>query len=124
MALVEGLLATQTMIVTDKDTAKSHGSGKLNVFATPAMIAFMENTSVLCIENELSEGMDTVGIQIDTKHTKATKIGNTVACTSKLVAIDGKKLSFEIEASDENGQIGSAFHVRYIIDPVKFMARL
>lgn len=124
MTLKEGLFATQRMTVSEKDTAKFHGSGKLEVFATPAMVAFMENTSVLCIEKKLSEGMDTVGIQIDTKHTKATKVGSTVTCTSKLVAINGKKLSFEIEASDESGQIGSAIHVRYIIDPVKFMERL
>jgi fluoroacetyl-CoA thioesterase len=124
MALTEGLIITQTMTVCDKDTAIQHGSGKLEVFATPAMVAFMENTAVACIDPEMEKGTDSVGIQIDTKHNKATKIGAVVTCTAKLVKVDGKKLSFEIEASDEGGNIGNAFHVRYIIDPVKFMSRL
>jgi len=124
MALAEGLTVTQTMTVTNKDTAIHHGSGKLEVFATPAMVAFMENTAVACIDPEMKTGTDSVGIQIDTKHNKATKLGAVVTCSAKLVKVDGKKLSFEIEASDEDGNIGSAFHVRYIIDPIKFMSRL
>ncbi|PKQ64460.1 dihydrolipoamide acyltransferase [Labilibaculum filiforme] len=124
MALKEGLTVTQTMTVTDKDTAIHYGSGKLKVYATPAMVAFMENTAIACIDNDLEKGMDTVGIQIDTKHSKANKVGQKVSCTAKLVKVDGKKLSFEIEASDEEGVIGSATHMRYIIDPVKFMGRL
>lgn len=124
MALKEGLTATKEMLVGENNTAKYHGSGKLEVYATPAMIAFMEGTAVECIDKYLEDGMDTVGIQIDTKHLKATKLGEKVTCTAKLVNVDGKKLSFEIEASDKNGQIGTAYHVRYIIDPVKFMSRL
>jgi len=124
MALTEGLSVTQKMIVTEKDTAIHYKSGKLEVFATPAMIAFMENTAVACIAKELEDSLDTVGIQIDTKHSKASKLGARITCSAKLVKVDGKKLSFEIEASDEEGAIGSAFHVRYIIDPVKFMSRL
>jgi len=124
MALTEGLSATQEMIVGENNTAKYHGSGKLDVYATPAMVAFMESTAVACVDKDLEEGTDTVGIQIDTKHIKASKLNAKITCTAKLVKVDGKKLTFEIEASDEEGQIGSAYHVRYIIDPVKFMSRL
>ncbi|WP_372752390.1 thioesterase family protein [Labilibaculum sp.] len=124
MALKEGLTATQTMTVTDQDTAIHHGSGKLKVYATPAMVAFMENTAIACMEADLEKGMDSVGIQIDTKHSKATKVGEKVSCTAKISKVDGKKISFEIEASDEDGVIGSAKHMRYLIDPVKFMSRL
>lgn len=84
----------------------------------------MENTACKCIEEALDEGLDTVGMQIDVKHLKATKMGATVTCTAKLTEVDGKKLSFEIEARDEEGLIGTALHKRYIIDPVKFLARL
>ncbi|MBN2596120.1 thioesterase family protein [Labilibaculum sp.] len=124
MALKEGLSVTQTMTVSKTDTAIHHGSGKLEVFATPAMVAFMENTAVACIDPEMETGTDSVGIQIDTKHNKASKVGAVITCTAKLVKVDGKKLSFEIEASDEDGNIGNASHIRYIIDPVKFMSRL
>lgn len=124
MALKEGLTTTQTMTVSKTDTAIHHGSGKLEVFATPAMVAFMENTAIACINNDLEKGMDSVGIQIDAKHSKANKVGAVITCTAKLVKVDGKKLSFEIEASDEDGVIGSAKHMRYLIDPVKFMSKL
>lgn len=124
MTLAEGLSITQTMTVSSQDTAIHHGSGKLEVFATPAMVAFMENTAVACIDPAMAKGTDSVGIQIDTKHNKATKVGELVTCTAKLVKVDGKKLSFEIEASDKDGNIGNAIHVRYIIDPIKFMSRL
>jgi len=123
MSLDKGLSFTQEITVEEKDTAISHGSGKLPVFATPAMVAFMENTAVKCIENDLDKGLDSVGIQIDTKHIKATKVGKKVTCTASLIDVDGKKLSFQIEAADEDGPIGSSLHKRYIIDPVKFMER-
>ncbi|RXQ95727.1 dihydrolipoamide acyltransferase [Ancylomarina salipaludis] len=123
MSLEEGLNFTQELIVEDTNTAIAHGSGKLPVFATPAMVAFMENTAVKCIENGLDKGLDTVGIQIDTKHIKATKVGKKVTCTATLTKVDGKKLTFQIEATDEDGPIGSSLHKRYIIDPIKFMER-
>jgi predicted thioesterase len=123
MSLDKGLSFTQEITVEEINTAIAHGSGKLPVFATPAMVAFMENTAVQCIENDLGEGLDTVGIQIDTKHIKATKVGKKVTCTAKLTKVDGKKLTFEIEAADEDGPIGSSLHKRYVIDPIKFMER-
>lgn len=123
MSLDKGLSFTQEITVEASNTAIAHGSGKLPVFATPAMVAFMENTAVKCIENDLDKGLDTVGIQIDTKHIKATKVGKKVTCTAKLTEVDGKKLTFEIEAADEDGPIGSSLHKRYVIDPIKFMAR-
>lgn len=123
MSLEKGLSFTQELIVKENNTAISHGSGNLPVFATPAMVAFMENTAVKCIANDLDEKLDTVGIQIDTKHIKATKVGKKVICTAKLIEVDGKKLTFDIEASDEDGVIGSSLHKRYIIDPIKFMER-
>ena len=123
MSLEKGLSCTQKLTVTEKDTAIAHGSGSLPVYATPAMAALMEGTAVKCIANDLDKKLDTVGIQINVKHQKATKVGKKVTCTAKLTEVDGKKLTFEIEASDEDGLIGSALHKRYVIDPVKFMER-
>ena len=123
MSLDKGLSFTQEITVEESNTAIAHGSGSLPVFATPAMVAFMENTAVKCIANDLDKGLDTVGIQINTKHIKATKVGKKVTCTAKLTEVDGKKLTFEIEATDEDGPIGSSLHKRYVIDPIKFMAR-
>ncbi len=119
-----GLVKTQTLLVQPEHSAKIHGSGRLDVYSTPAMVGLMENTACKCIEEALEDGLDTVGIQIDVKHLKATKIGATVSCTAKLVAVEGKKLTFEIEASDEGGLIGTSLHKRYIIKPEDFLARL
>lgn len=122
--LSEGLEYTQEIEITSKDTAKYYGSGNLEVFATPAMIALMENSAVRCISSNLEKGFDTVGIEINAKHTRATKVGLKVTCTARLVEIDGKRLLFEIKASDQDGPIGFASHKRYIIDPEKFMNRI
>ena len=107
--------------VDAEKTAKMVGSGTLDVFATPAMIALMEQTAAESVENELDEGMTTVGIKINVEHLAATPIGMKVICNSNLVQIDGRKLVFEIEASDEAGVIGKAYHERFIVDSKRFM---
>lgn len=119
-----GKTYTQQLTVSSKDTALAYGSGHLEVFATPAMAAFMENTAVRCLEGELEEGTDTVGIEINIQHIKATKVGGEVTCKATVTAIEGRKISFAIEAWDEQGPIGHATHDRFIIQPEKFMSKL
>lgn len=119
-----GITYSQEITVQLKDTAAVYGSGKLEVFATPALVALMENTAVLCLEKHLDAGQDTVGIAIDIKHLKATPVGGRVHCHAKVTETDGRRIRFEIEASDEKGKIGTAIHDRFLIDPVKFMAKL
>ena len=121
----EGILHQETKVVVENDTAEFYGSGSLQVFATPAMVALMELTSLKSV-SELKEkfGLDTVGIEINVKHIKATPLGDTVKCISKLVKVDGRALEFEIEAFDSDGKIGICTHKRFVIDPVKFMAKL
>ncbi|WP_251619874.1 thioesterase family protein [Odoribacter lunatus] len=122
--LQPGLSYSQSITVELKDTAAVYGSGKLNVFATPAMIALMENTAMKCIENELESGKDSVGIEINAKHIKATAVGKNVHCRATVTEVDGRRIRFELEAHDESGVIGTATHDRFIIDPVKFMSKL
>lgn len=122
--LETGITYKQSITVQPKDTAAVYGSGSLEVFATPAMVALMENTAVHCLEGHLEEGQDTVGIEINVKHIKATPAGGKVNCKAKVTEIEGRRIRFEIEAEDEKGQIGYAIHDRFIIDPVKFMAKL
>lgn len=122
--LTTGLTYIQEITVEPKDTAAVYGSGKLKVFATPALIALMENTALKCIESRLENHQDTVGIEISAKHLKATAVGKKVSCQATLTEIDGRKLHFELEARDETGIIGTAVHDRFIIDPVKFMSKL
>lgn len=119
-----GKTYTQEITVTSKDTAAVYGSGKLEVFATPAMVALMENTAIKCLEGLLEPDSDTVGIEINTKHTKATAIGQKVGCKATITEVDGRRIRFEIDAWDEKGAIGHAMHDRFIINPAKFMSKL
>jgi len=107
--------------VDQSDTALNHGSGLLNVFATPAMIALMEKSAHQLALANIPEGLDTVGIEISVKHTRATPVGKEVFAEAVLERQEGKRLHFSIIAYDNQGEIGNGTHVRYIIDPVKFM---
>ncbi len=118
---VEGYME---QIVEYNNTAASYGSGLVEVFATPAMIGLMEKTAQLSVQPFLSEGNASVGTEVNIKHLKATHIGSIVYAKTKLIEIDGKQLVFEVSAFDEQGQIGSGFHTRYIINTERFMEKL
>ena len=118
-----GITNTTTLTVTEKDTAKAHGSGTLDVFATPAMIALMENTAMTSVAPYLSEDEATVGTDLTVKHLSATPVGCTVTCQSELVETDGRKLTFKVTASDNKGTIGEGTHTRFIIKTEKFLAK-
>ncbi|MCC8173467.1 MAG: thioesterase family protein [Odoribacter sp.] len=119
-----GMSFTQDRIVEHKDTALVYGSGNLEVYATPAMVAFMENTAVKCLQGMLEEGEDTVGIEINVNHLKATAVGKKVTCTASINEKAGRRIGFVIKVSDENGTVGTATHSRFIINPEKFMSKL
>ena len=118
-----GIKGKETTIVDESNTAKTMGSGTLDVFATPAMIALMEKTAWKSVAEELEEGCGTVGIRLDITHDAPTPPGMNVTCESVLTGIDGRKLTFEVEARDERGKIGSGIHERFIIDNKKFQEK-
>ena len=124
MDLKIGLENELEIIVTTKDTAKAYGSGMVEVFATPAMIALMEKTALLLSAPYLSKEQNTVGTEICVKHMKATPLGQRVQSYAKLIEKDGKKLIFQVEAYDERGLIGTGTHKRFIIDEYEFMNNL
>jgi fluoroacetyl-CoA thioesterase len=116
-----GLKGHEEQKVVYDDTAAKYGSGLVEVFATPAMIAMMEKTCLRSVLPFLPEGFGTVGTKVDIVHTKATPIGMQVFCDSTLVEVDRRRLVFEVVARDEQGEIGSGKHERFIIDVEKFM---
>ncbi len=109
--------------VTNEKTAKSMGSGTLDVFATPALIALMEQTAAESVEKELENGQTSVGTLINMQHLAATPVGMEVTCKSVLTAVEGRKLIFEIEAFDEAGLIGKAHHERFVVDGERFVEK-
>jgi predicted thioesterase len=122
--LEAGIKGEQSTIVDKNSTAKNVGSGSMDVFATPAMIALMEQTAHNSVANFLPKEMTSVGIEINVKHIKATALGKQVKCLSVLEKTEGKRLYFTIEAFDEEGKIGEANHIRYIVETEKFLERL
>ena len=119
-----GLSAEVKFTVSETETAAHLGSGSLAVYATPALIALMENAAVRALEGHLPDGQTSVGGQIDVRHLAATPIGMKARAQAKLVEVQGRKLVFHIQAWDEAEQIGEASHVRYLVDVEKFMAKV
>ena len=119
-----GLSHVSTAVVDNSNTARTYGSGGLDVFATPAMIGLMENAAMTAVENDLPEGSSTVGAHISTSHIKPSKPGATIKATAVLEEIDGRKLTFKVSASDDEGLIGEGIHIRYIVDIERFMSKI
>lgn len=115
-----GIRNSIKMTVTERDTARSAGSGTLEVFATPAMIALMEKTCYEAVQPYLDEGQSTVGTKLDVAHISATPVGMTVVSECVLTEIDGRRLIFSVEAKDETGPIGKGIHERFIINCDRF----
>ncbi len=123
MELKPGIKACKEIIVTKELCADAWGSGGLPVYATPAMIALMENTACASVEPCMEEGRSTVGTKLDVSHLSASPVGARITCESELIEAEGRRLVFRVKASDDAGLIGEGLHERFIINVDKFMAR-
>jgi predicted thioesterase len=111
------------LIVEQQHTALAYGSGLAEVFATPAMVALMENAAYKSIEQFLPEGHSTVGMEINVKHLKATLPGKKLVAKSKVTAVDGRK-SFEVQVFEGGDIAGTCVHDRFLINNAKFIEKL
>jgi predicted thioesterase len=123
MPIELGLKGTYQQIVTHELTAAAVGSGAQEVFATPAMVAMMENAALQSLVPFLSEGQSSVGTRISVSHMAATPIGMTVRAESEVIEIDRKRIVFSVKAYDGVEMIGEGTHERFIIDADSFMAK-
>lgn len=119
-----GIKLSAEIIVNESQSARVFGSGLVDVFATPAMIALMEKTAMESVMPFLGLGITTVGTEVSIKHLKATPIGDKVTCDSRLREVNGRKLIFELHAWDSKGMIGIGTHTRVIVDEKDFMEKL
>ena len=117
-----GMKHSVELVVDTSKTAAAAGSGGLEVFGTPYMIALMECTCKELAQKELDDSQGTVGISISTNHKAATPMGMKVTCEAELVEIDRSRLVFNVVCSDELDVIGEGQHQRFIIDNEKFLA--
>ena len=122
--MLKGLCHSETLVVEHKDTAAVYGSGSLEVFATPAMIALMEKTCPEGVNAKIGEGNTTVGIAVNIKHLKASPVGAVIRCDAKLIEVDRKRLVFEVKCYDGDALIGEGIHERFVVDSEKFMGKL
>ena len=118
-----GLKNSAESIVTENDTALKIGSGSLKVLATPKMIALMEKSAADLVEKLLPEEFTSVGISLNVQHTAPTPINMKFFAQAEIIAVDGRKIIFEVSANDERGEIGRGTHERFIVDRKKFQAK-
>ncbi len=119
-----GITGTSRTSVHKGNTAIHMGSGELEVFATPAMTALMEEAAVGCVKAYLAPGETSVGVRLDISHIAATPVGMDVRAEATLEAVEGRKLLFRVEAFDETEKIGEGKHERVIVDCDRFLSRL
>lgn len=122
--LKPGLTGTAETVVRETNTAIAMGSGSLQVFATPCMVALMEQAACNAVDPCFNDSESSVGTLVNVTHDAATGMGKKVTATATLTAVKGRKLVFEITAADEDKQIGKGTHERFIVNKEKFMAKL
>ena len=123
MAIEIGLQGHAETLVEKEDTAQAVGSGGLLVYATPCLAALREGAAYESIAPELAEGESSVGTRMELTHSSATPVGMQVRAESAVTAVDGRKITFEIVAYDEAGEIGRAVHERVIIKTERFLEK-
>ena len=119
-----GLKHISELMVTDAATAMSIGSGDMPVFATPMLLALMENAAMLAVKDELLEGCTTVGGHISSSHLKPSKVGDMVRAEAEVTKVEGKKIEFKVAAYFGETLLGEGTHLRFIVEREKFMSRL
>ena len=118
-----GIRGSGEAVVTEELTARAMGSGELPVYATPAMIALIEETAWRSAAPALEQGQGTVGTRLDIAHLAATPLGRRVRCETVLTEIDRRRLVFSAVVYDEAGKIGEGTHERFIVDSERFLAK-
>ena len=120
----KGIKGRREQTVTPEMSAARVGSGLVEVFATPMMVALIEQTCLESVLPHLEDGQGTVGTLVNVSHVAATPIGMRVWCESELVEVDRRRLVFSVKAYDECGLIGEGTHERFIIDTAKFFEKV
>ena len=121
--LESGIKGTGSVTVVPENTAAACGSGTLQVFATPAMIALMEKTCLNSVAPFLEDGCGTVGTLLNVRHTAPTPLGMEVTCESELTQVDGRRIELKVAAYDQTGKIGEGTHQRFIVTDDRFLAK-
>jgi fluoroacetyl-CoA thioesterase len=118
-----GLSAKVELVVTDDDTAIALRSGGVPVLATPRVIALCEEATVLALEGTLTETETSVGMRIQLDHVNPTAVGGNVFAEATLTTVEGRRLTFTVNAHDARGLIAVGKVTRVIVDYDRFMEK-
>jgi fluoroacetyl-CoA thioesterase len=119
-----GLAGTASMLVTPERLAPLVGSGNVPVFASPMLVAVMEAAAVDCLADRLPADYQSLGVHLDVTHSSPSPVGLTVTATATIKSIEGRKVIFDLSATDGVDRIGSGVHTRIIVDTARFLARI
>jgi fluoroacetyl-CoA thioesterase len=122
--LTVGLKGSADLLVGIEHTAPRVGSGRVAVLATPVMINLMEAAALAAVEHLLPHGYQSLGIHLDIRHFAATPVGMRIVASCELIAIDGRTLSFRVEAHDEKEPVGDGLHQRVVVNVARFDQRV
>jgi predicted thioesterase len=118
--LEPGLVGEMTLVVADGDTAVAVGSGDVAVLATPRVVALCEAATVAAVAGRLDPGQTTVGTRVELDHLRASRVGDHVTARATLTAVDGRRLTFTVEATDGEHTVGRGVVVRALVDRSRF----
>ncbi len=122
--LTPGLNGNAQLVVAAEHTAPRVGSGRIAVLATPVMINVIEAAALAAIEHLLPEGHQSLGIHLDVRHFAATPVGLTVTATAEVTAVEGRTVTFRVEARDDSEVIGDGTHQRVVVNVARFDQRV
>jgi fluoroacetyl-CoA thioesterase len=122
--ITSGLTGTAQLLVGPEHTASFVGSGRVAVLATPVMINVIEAAALNAIEHLLPAGHQSLGIHLDVTHVAATPVGLPVTATAAVLRVEGRTITFRVEARDEVEAIGSGIHQRVVVSVARFDERV
>jgi predicted thioesterase len=123
-AIHPGLTGAAELVVAAEHTAPRVGSGRIAVLATPVMINLIEAAALAAIEHLLPAGHQSLGIHLDVRHFAATPVGLRVAAAAEVTAVEGRTVTFRVEARDEREVIGDGTHQRVVVNVARFDDRV
>ncbi|MGN9812439.1 thioesterase family protein [Micromonospora sp. BQ11] len=122
-AFAPGLTARVELTVTDADTAQAVGSGDVPVLGTPRVLALAEAATVAATTTSMPGGSTTVGVRVELEHLAATPVGRRVLASARLVAVDGRRLQFDVTVTDGEQTVARGRVERLLVDRQRFVER-
>jgi fluoroacetyl-CoA thioesterase len=122
--ITPGLTGTTEIIVGPEHTAPFVGSGRIAVLATPVMINLIEAAALAAVEHLLPSGHQSLGTHLDVSHIAATPVGLRVTASAEVLGVEGRTITFRVEARDEFEPIGGGTHQRVVVSVARFDERV